>query len=96
MTEMEAKRLILDALDEIVSADFKRFIWYLCNGVGSDIETISQAKLENADREKVVDCMVQKYSANAGTVAVQVLVNINRNDLANKLGLKLQEAGSCR
>ncbi|KAG1955784.1 caspase b-like [Pimephales promelas] len=93
---METKKLILDALDEIVKADFKRFIWHLWNGVGSDIEPIPRAKLEDADRQEVVDCMVQKYSTNAGTVAVQVLVNINQNDLADKLHLKLQKAGSGR
>lgn len=85
------KKLILDALEEIVNADFKRFIWHLWNGVGSDIEPIRKAKLENADRQDVVDRMVEKYSTNAGTVAVQVLLNINQNSLAKKLDLKLQE-----
>lgn len=81
----------MDALEQIVSADFKRFIWHLWNGVGQDIDPIPRALLENADRQDLVDRMVERYSSNAGTVAVQVLCNINQHDLAKKLDLKLQQ-----
>lgn len=85
------KKLIMDTLDQIVSADLKRFIWHLWNGVGHDIDPIPRALLENVDRQDLVDIMVQRYTTNAGTVAVQVLCNINQHDLAKKLDLKLQQ-----
>lgn len=85
------KNLISEALEQLLSAEFKKFVWHLWNGVAADIEPIPRAALENADRQDVVDRMVQKYSTNAGTVAVQVLLNINQNDLAKSLDVKLQK-----
>ncbi|RXN12727.1 caspase b [Labeo rohita] len=85
------KNAISDVLEHLLSKDFKKFVWHLWNGVASDIEPIPRAALENADRQDVVDRMVQKYTTNAGTVAVQVLLNINQNDLAKQLEVKLQK-----
>ncbi|KAK2909482.1 hypothetical protein Q8A67_005319 [Cirrhinus molitorella] len=89
-----AKNAISDILEHLLSAEFKKFVWHLWNGVAPDIEPIPRAALENADRQDVADRMVQKYTTNAGTVAVQVLCNINQNDLAKRLELKLQKASS--
>lgn len=88
------KNLISEALEQLMSAEFKKFVWHLWNGVSADIEAIPRSALENADRQDVVDRMVQKYSTNAGTVAVQVLLNIHQNDLAKRLDVKLQKANS--
>ncbi|RXN38515.1 caspase b [Labeo rohita] len=90
------KNAISDVLEQLLNAEFKKFVWHLWNGVGADIERIPRAALENADRQDVVDRMVQKYTTNAGTVAVQVLLNINQNDLAKQLEVKLQKASSQR
>ncbi len=90
------KNAISDILEHLLSAEFKKFVWHLWNGVAADIEPIPRASLENADRQDVVDRMVQKYTTNAGTVAVQVLLNINQNDLAKRLEVKLQKGkGKC-
>ncbi|XP_058644271.1 caspase b-like [Onychostoma macrolepis] len=85
------KRLMLDALDELVKAEFKDFIWHLSNGVAEDIKPIPRGKLEEVDRSDVVDCMVKQYSDDAGKITVQALRNIKQNDLAKRLELKFRE-----
>ncbi|RXN24188.1 caspase b [Labeo rohita] len=85
------KRLMLDALEELVKAELKVFIWHLCNGVAAGVERIPPGKLEEATRSDVVDCMVKQYSDDAGKITVQVLRNIKQNDLAKRLELKFQE-----
>ncbi|XP_016418140.1 caspase-1-B-like [Sinocyclocheilus rhinocerous] len=88
---MEATKRLLEALKELKKAELKEFIWHLCNGVAADIEPIPRGNLEEADRQDVVDCMVEQYSDDAGKITVQVLRNIKQNNLANHLESKLQE-----
>uniref|UniRef100_A0A673KJR3 Caspase-1-B-like n=1 Tax=Sinocyclocheilus rhinocerous TaxID=307959 RepID=A0A673KJR3_9TELE len=92
--KMEATKRLLEALKELKKAELKEFIWHLCNGVAADIEPIPRGNLEEADRQDVVDCMVEQYSDDAGKITVQVLRNIKQNNLANHLESKLQE-GVC-
>lgn len=82
---------MLEALQELKKAELKEFIWYLGIGVAEDIEPIPPGRLEEADRQDVVDCMVKQYSDNAGKITVQVLRNIKQNNLANRLESKLRE-----
>ncbi len=89
------KRLMLDALEELVKEEFKKFIWHLCNSVAKDITPIPRGKLEEADRSDVVDCMVKHYSDDAGKIAVQALRNIRQNDLAKRLELSFQKGMKC-
>ncbi|ROL51989.1 Caspase-1-B [Anabarilius grahami] len=86
------KKLMNDALEELVDEDFKKFNWQLWNGLATDMGPIPRAKLQKADRSDVVDCIVDKYSDKAGNVAVKALRNINQNHLAGTLESKLQEA----
>ncbi|CAM4452859.1 unnamed protein product [Leuciscus chuanchicus] len=82
------KILILDALNELLEAEFKDFKWRLEN---SDTP-IPRGKLENANCHKVVDLMVQHHNtSDAGKIAVRTLRNINQNELADQLKGKLQE-----
>ncbi|XP_067298524.1 caspase b-like [Pseudorasbora parva] len=85
------KRLILDALQELKSADFRRFTWELENGVAEGVARIPASKLEKADHQDVVDLMTQYYTTNAGSIAVLALRNINQNNLAAELEPRLQE-----
>ncbi|XP_051742218.1 caspase b-like [Ctenopharyngodon idella] len=86
------KKLMIDALEELVDEDFKKFNWQLWNGLVTDMGPIPRAKLQKADRSDVVDHMVDKYSDEAGNIAVKALRNINQNHLAKTLESKLQEA----
>ncbi|ROL51994.1 hypothetical protein DPX16_23486 [Anabarilius grahami] len=83
------KRVIYNTLEKLKSDDFTAFIWHLENPT-EGIEPILEAKLENANRQKVVDLMVQQYTAKAGNIAVQVLRDMKQNDLASDLEHKLQ------
>lgn len=88
---MDAKNLMIDALEDLVDDDLKAFKWHLSSGMRPDIEPIPKGRLQKADAHDVVDCMVQKYSDEAGKVAIIALQKINQNDLAKRLDLKLQK-----
>lgn len=85
------KRVMTEALEELVETDLQELKQHLWSGVTSDISPIPREKLEKSDCMDVVDCMVQQYSEDAGRIAVLVLHNIKQNDLAHRLELKLQE-----
>ncbi|XDV16686.1 hypothetical protein PO909_016288 [Leuciscus waleckii] len=82
---------MIDALENLVDEDFKKFNWQLWNGVETGNDPIPKAKLQKADRSDVVDCMVDKYSDEAGKITVQALRKINQNHSAKILESKLQE-----
>ncbi|XP_067259162.1 caspase b-like [Chanodichthys erythropterus] len=83
------KRVIYNTLENLKSDDFTVFIWHLENPT-EGIEPIPESKLENANRQKVVDLMVKQYTDKAGTIAVKVLRDMKQNDLASDLERKLQ------
>ncbi len=81
---------ILDALQELLEEEFKKFKWHLSNGGTPD--SIPRGKLENADRCDVVTLMVQQYrGSDAGKIAVRMLRKMNLNELADQLKGKLLE-----
>ncbi|KAL1281471.1 hypothetical protein QQF64_000274 [Cirrhinus molitorella] len=88
---MDTKKVMTEALEDLVDEELKQFIRQLCSGVKPDIEPISQAKFQTSEREDVVDCMLQQYPEDAGEIAVQALRNMEQNELAQRLELKLQE-----
>lgn len=88
---MDTKRVMTEALEDLVDKELKQFIWQLCNRVTPDFEPISRAKLQTSDREDVVDCMVKQYDDDAGKIAVQALRNMKQNELAKQLELKLKK-----
>ncbi|XP_073697605.1 caspase b-like [Garra rufa] len=81
------KHAILDALYGLMQSDLEDFRWNLENL--TEDEPIPVGKLENANRNRVVNLMVQQYHLKAGRIAVSVLRKINHNDLADKLQEKL-------
>nr|XP_055062579.1 caspase b isoform X2 [Misgurnus anguillicaudatus] len=83
------KTVILEALEDLLDAEFSEFKWHLCN---QEKNPVSRGKLENANCCDVVDILVQQYSASdAGKIAVRALRNIKQNELAIQLKGKLQE-----
>ncbi|NP_001139064.1 caspase b, like [Danio rerio] len=84
-------KLITDVLEELVESELKEFKRQLWMGVKKGVEAIPRGKLENKDRQDVVDYMVQHYSMDAGKIAVQALRSIKQNERANRLESKLLE-----
>ncbi len=67
---------------DLVKLDLKRFRWHLVN----DHECISKSQMEDADRLKTVDRMVECFlSEEAVKITVDILRKMNQNDLAEKL-----------
>ncbi len=82
--------VILDALNELLEAEFEDFKRHLSSG--TQVNSIARGKLEKANHHNVVDLMVQQYgTSDAGKIAVTVLRNIKQNDLADQLKRKLAE-----
>ncbi|XP_042255430.1 uncharacterized protein LOC121888123 [Thunnus maccoyii] len=82
MTEVD----LINLLDDLADDEFKIFKWLLKNEKVGDIEPIKESRLSRAEREEIVDLMVQKYEfAGAVKVMKSVLKKINRNDLVMKL-----------
>lgn len=85
------KNSVFKALEQLEEEEFGLFKWYLWNGVIKGVSPISRGKLEKIKSHGVVDLMTQKYSADAGKIAVQVLRNMEQNDFADRLELNLQK-----
>ncbi|XP_077944782.1 NLR family CARD domain-containing protein 3-like isoform X3 [Gasterosteus aculeatus] len=82
----KVKKEILIILKELKKEDFKEFKWHLENYRSpEDHRSIPGSDLEKKDRMNTVDLMVQYYGTNSVQVAVEVLKEIQRNDLAEKL-----------
>ncbi|XP_067446610.1 NACHT, LRR and PYD domains-containing protein 12-like isoform X2 [Thunnus thynnus] len=79
---------ILNILDDLRDNDFERFKWFLKNEKVGNIAPIKENPLSKAERQDVVDLMVQKYEL-AGAVEVirSILKKISRNDLVRKLNI---------
>ncbi|KAF3703930.1 Caspase-1 [Channa argus] len=95
MEEMD----IINILENLVDEEFKKFKWHLKNEKVDDIEPIHVHVLSRAEREEVVDLMVQKYQLSGAVgVMTNVLKKISRNDLVTKIS-KMESgpaAGPCR
>ncbi|KAF1385160.1 hypothetical protein PFLUV_G00127790 [Perca fluviatilis] len=78
------KKVVLGILEDLGAEDFGTFKWHL-QGALEDFPEIPKSKLENVNRENTVDTMFQTYCINTINVTRIVLMNINRNDLVEKL-----------
>uniref|UniRef100_A0A3P9DJL3 Pyrin domain-containing protein n=1 Tax=Maylandia zebra TaxID=106582 RepID=A0A3P9DJL3_9CICH len=68
---------LLEMLDDLGEEQLKRFHFYLQNEPVGDFQTIKKSRLENADRLKTVDVMIQSYSDHAVEVATHENNKIN-------------------
>lgn len=83
---MQVPRLILDTLDELGAAEFKRFLWSLTQPVLDGCQPIRKGFLESADRQDTVNKMIESYGEeSAVNVTVKILRMMNNNNAAEKL-----------
>lgn len=68
---------LLEMLDDLGEEELKRFHFYLQNESIGRFPTIRKSRLENADRMKTVDVMIQSYSDDALKVARLMITMIN-------------------
>uniref|UniRef100_A0AAQ4RD70 B30.2/SPRY domain-containing protein n=1 Tax=Gasterosteus aculeatus aculeatus TaxID=481459 RepID=A0AAQ4RD70_GASAC len=77
---------ILNILKELEEEDYKEFKWHLRNHSSpEDPRSIPPCDLENADRMDTVDLMERCYDTDSVQVAMKVLEEMQKNDLAKKL-----------
>ncbi|XP_077944777.1 NACHT, LRR and PYD domains-containing protein 3-like [Gasterosteus aculeatus] len=82
----KVKKEIFKILKDLKKEDFEVFQWHLENDPSPEhLGSIPRSDLENKNRENTVDLMVQYYGTTSVQVAVEVLKEIQRNDLAEKL-----------
>ncbi|XP_048013175.1 NACHT, LRR and PYD domains-containing protein 12-like isoform X2 [Megalobrama amblycephala] len=82
------KELLEKSLNELEEAELKKFQWHLRN----DQECISKFDMENADRLKTVDKMVECFGPEeAVKITVDILRKMNQNNLAEQLENKLKQ-----
>uniref|UniRef100_UPI001A99421F LOW QUALITY PROTEIN: protein NLRC3-like n=1 Tax=Gasterosteus aculeatus aculeatus TaxID=481459 RepID=UPI001A99421F len=82
----KVKKDIFKILKDLKEEDFEVFKWHLENDPSPEhLGSIPRSDLENKNRENTVDLMVQYYGKDSVQVAVEVLKEIQRNDLAEKL-----------
>jgi len=82
MVMASVKVLLKNSLKNLVEEDLKEFQWELLN----DHECITKSEMENADRLKTVDKMVEHFGPEeAVKITVEILRNINQNNLAEQL-----------
>ncbi|XP_039890311.1 double-stranded RNA-specific adenosine deaminase-like [Simochromis diagramma] len=68
---------LLEMLENLGDEELKRFHFYLQNEPVDDFQTIRKSRLENADRIKTVNVMIQSYSDDALKVARSIIKMIN-------------------
>ncbi|KAL6481921.1 hypothetical protein MHYP_G00100010, partial [Metynnis hypsauchen] len=83
--------ILINALDELLNDDLKRFTYYLTNCPPEGYPHIPRAELNEKSRTEVATAMIRFYSGNALGVAVDVLKKMNQNELANNILKQMQE-----
>ncbi|XP_048009922.1 NACHT, LRR and PYD domains-containing protein 3-like [Megalobrama amblycephala] len=85
------KELLKKSLYELEGDDLKEFQWHLEN----DHESISKSDMENADRLKTVDKLVEGFGPEeAVKITVEILRKMNQNDLAEHLENKVKQGST--
>ena len=74
---MAVSKKLLKTLEDLTDDEFKTFKWHL--------RSIPKCHLENADRLKTVDKIVQIYNQRSVEVVKKILKKIDRNDLVEEL-----------
>ncbi|XP_032366020.1 E3 ubiquitin-protein ligase TRIM21 isoform X2 [Etheostoma spectabile] len=77
---------LFNTLEDLGGVDFMKFKWYLQQEVLEGYQSIKVSKLENAERQDIVDVMVNTYQLDGAlTVTKKVLEMMNRKDLVQSL-----------
>ncbi|XP_067430237.1 uncharacterized protein [Thunnus thynnus] len=83
---MADREELLKTLEELGDGEFRIFRWFLQQpDILEGSSTIPQSHLDNADRPKTVDKIIQTYNHQPVEVVKKTLKKINRNDLVGKL-----------
>ncbi|XP_042252037.1 uncharacterized protein LOC121886175 [Thunnus maccoyii] len=83
---MTVREKLLKTLQELGDEEFRFFKWFLEQpDILEGSSTIPKSYLDNADRPKTVDKIVQTYNHQPVAVVKKILKKMNRNDLVEKL-----------
>nr|XP_021331012.1 uncharacterized protein LOC100536116 [Danio rerio] len=83
------EELLKNSLDKLEVAGLNEFLWCLSNDQGDN----SKAKMENADRLKMVEKMVSCFGPKGAVkITVDILRKIKQNDWADQLEKTLKQA----
>uniref|UniRef100_A0A8C9X9S5 Pyrin domain-containing protein n=1 Tax=Sander lucioperca TaxID=283035 RepID=A0A8C9X9S5_SANLU len=73
---------LFNILEDLKEEEFKKFKWCLQQDILEGYQSIKVSKLENVERQDMVDVMVKTYQLHGALkVTKKVLEKINRNDL---------------
>ncbi|XP_025758663.1 NACHT, LRR and PYD domains-containing protein 12 isoform X3 [Oreochromis niloticus] len=88
--EISVKEQLLHILENLGEVELKHFHWYLQNATKGDFPSIKKCHLENADRLKTVDLMVQTYTTDhVIEVARTTLKKMNKGNSSAQADLSL-------
>ncbi|XP_067447236.1 caspase b-like [Thunnus thynnus] len=83
---MATNKDLLSTLENLDNDELNQFKWHLQDeDVLEKYEPIKKGPLDGACRTRIVQLMVQNYSREAPEVAVLILREMKRNDLADEL-----------
>lgn len=83
---MAEKELLFKTLEELGHEEFSQFKWFLQQpDILEGSMFIPKSHLDDADRQKTVDKIVENYSYQSVEVMKKTLKKISRNDLVEKL-----------
>ncbi|XP_039907801.1 NACHT, LRR and PYD domains-containing protein 12-like isoform X3 [Simochromis diagramma] len=102
--EISVKEQLLHILENLGEVELKHFHWYLQNATKGDFPSIKKCHLENADRLKTVDLMVQTYTTdhvievarttlkkmNKGNSSAQAYLSLSSQEVLQKCQPKLK------
>ncbi|XP_039462698.1 NACHT, LRR and PYD domains-containing protein 12-like isoform X3 [Oreochromis aureus] len=88
--EISVKEQLLHILENLGEVELKHFHWYLQNATKGDFPSMKKCHLENADRLKTVDLMVQTYTTDhVIEVARTTLKKMNKGNSSAQADLSL-------
>lgn len=83
---MLVPQLLLEILEDLNSAEFHVFTWYLSLDILENCKPIPKARLENKTRMETVDLILQSYrEVLAVTITAEILRKMQNNKAAEEL-----------
>uniref|UniRef100_A0A667XPV2 Pyrin domain-containing protein n=1 Tax=Myripristis murdjan TaxID=586833 RepID=A0A667XPV2_9TELE len=82
-TIVTPREQLLYILEDLTEEDLKKFKWLL--NVLEDFPAIPKSRLEKANRLDTVEEMVRIYGSDSVEVTKRVLIQMNKNDLVQRL-----------
>ena len=77
--------LILKTLEDLGKEDFEKFQWFLQQPLNLEgLQPIPKSLLEDANRLKTVDLIMQRFPTKEPQVMIHVLKKIKKNELGER------------